>query len=220
MPQFAPNETKTAIAPIVAKPSGMNCEAELFLGPDPNTRAATSGRVPFVSTGAAKNVSLPITMPLAPGTYHGYIDVFAGDLRFLAYILKEDVVIAAPAFTYQVLACYLMAVPDATAWRTPQMTVRIGNPSSQQVTRVVTYRNGYVSGTAYNLSESWSVTIPAGGYVDWTYTYWERVEVYPGGWVTRSKTFVGGDGVIDVWLEDDAGGKSTVYRLPAQAFGA
>jgi len=94
MPQFASGELKNATAPILAKPSGIACEAELFLGPDSNTKVATSGRVPFVSTGASQNVSLPITMPAALGAYHGYIDVFAEGLRFLAYITTEDVVIA------------------------------------------------------------------------------------------------------------------------------
>ena len=93
MPPFSPSEMKTAIAPITAKPSGMTCEAELFLGPDETTKVAFSGRIPFVSTGAAKNVSLPITMPSAPGSYHGYIDVYTGGLRFLAYKTKEDVTI-------------------------------------------------------------------------------------------------------------------------------
>lgn len=96
MPQFSPGESKTAIAPIVAKPSGMDCEAELFLGPDDATKVGSSGRVPFVSTGATKNVNLPITLPSSPGTYHGYIDVFAEGLRFLAYKLTEDVVITSP----------------------------------------------------------------------------------------------------------------------------
>jgi len=101
MPPFSPGEVKTAIAPITAKPSGMSCEAELFLGPDELTKVASSGRVPFVSTGAAKNVNLPITMPAMPATYHGYIDVFAGGMRFLTYILTEDVVIA-PAYKVSV----------------------------------------------------------------------------------------------------------------------
>ena len=96
MPQFSPGEVKTAIAPITAKPSGMSCEAELFLGPNDLTKVVKSGRIPFVSTGAAKNVSLPITMPSAPGSYHGYIDVFTEGLRFLAYNTKEDVAIAVP----------------------------------------------------------------------------------------------------------------------------
>ncbi len=92
MPQFAPGEAKTAIAPITAKPAGMNCEAELFLGPDELTKAASSDRIPFVSTGARQNVSLPIAMP-SEGSYHGYIDVFTEGMRFLAYKTKEDIVV-------------------------------------------------------------------------------------------------------------------------------
>jgi len=75
----------------------MDCEAELFLGPDELTKVARSGRVPFVSTGAAQSVRLPIAMPSDEGAYHGYIDVFTEGLRFLAYKAKEDVVIAVPA---------------------------------------------------------------------------------------------------------------------------
>jgi len=93
MPQFAPGETKTAIAPIVAKPAGMSCEAELFLGPDDVTKIATSGRITFVSTGVSQSVSLPIAMPSEPGTYHGYIDVFTNGIHFLAYKTTEDVII-------------------------------------------------------------------------------------------------------------------------------
>ena len=96
MSQFAPGETKTAIAPITARPAGLACEAELFLGPDELTKVASSGRVPFVSTGARQNVSLPITMPSEEGTYHGYIDVFAEGVRFLAYKTVENIVIALP----------------------------------------------------------------------------------------------------------------------------
>jgi len=93
MPQFAPGEVKTAIAPITARPAGMNCEAELFLGPDELTKVATSGRIPFVSTGASQSVSLPIAMPSEPGAYHGYIDVFTNGIHFLAYKTTEDIVI-------------------------------------------------------------------------------------------------------------------------------
>jgi len=115
MPQFSPGETRTAVAPITAKPSGISCEAELFLGPNDATKVASSGRIPFVSAGAAKNVSLPITMPSAPGSYHGYIDVLAEGLRFLTYILKEDVVIVSevvftppPELTGILLQAYLL----------------------------------------------------------------------------------------------------------------
>ena len=100
MPQFAPDVTKLAIAPITVKPAGMSCEAELFLGPDDLTKVATSGRVPFVSTGTKQNVRLPINMP-SEGTYHGYIDVFASGMRFLAYKTTEDIVIS-PAYKVDV----------------------------------------------------------------------------------------------------------------------
>jgi len=93
MPQFAAGELKTAVAPITVKPSGLSCEAEIFLGPDDLTKVATSGKKAFVSTGASQSVHLPIVMP-PEGTYHVYIDVFAGELRFLAYQAIEDVVIA------------------------------------------------------------------------------------------------------------------------------
>ncbi len=118
-----------------------------------------------------------------------------------------------PAFTYQVTAAYVCRLPQASAWRTPGLSCRISNPSSQPVSHVVTFRNARVSGTAYDYSESFSLTIPAGGYVDWFFN-----DNYPGmgGYY---KTALGGDGVVDVWLEDDAGGNSAVTRLPEGAFG-
>ncbi|GAJ11294.1 unnamed protein product, partial [marine sediment metagenome] len=97
MPQLAPGESKTAIAPITVKPSGLSCEAELFLGPDEVTKVATSGKRPFSSTGVKQDISLPITMPSAEGAYHAYIDVYAGGLLIAAYQAIEDVVIVAPA---------------------------------------------------------------------------------------------------------------------------
>lgn len=96
MPQFSPSVVKTATVPVVAKPSGMSCEAELFLGPDELTKVATSGRKAFTSTGGAQNVSLPVTMPVARGSYKVYIDVFTGTIRFLAYKATEDVTIGFP----------------------------------------------------------------------------------------------------------------------------
>lgn len=95
MPEFAPGETKTAIAPITIMPAGLSCEAEVFLGPNDLTKVVSSGRIPFTSTGASQNVHLPVAMPATAGTYHVYIDVFAEGNRILAYQATEDVVIAA-----------------------------------------------------------------------------------------------------------------------------
>lgn len=95
MPQFALGESKTAVAPITAKPAGMACEAELFLGPDDMTKIATSGRIPFVSTGVKQDIRFPITM-LGEGTYPVYLDIFTNGLLIGAYKAVEDVIIVAP----------------------------------------------------------------------------------------------------------------------------
>jgi len=95
MPEFMPGESKTAVAPITVKPSGLNCEAEVFLGPDDLTKVATSGLVPFISTGASQDVHLPITMPSAEGTYHVFIDIYVEGLLIAAYQALEDVSIVA-----------------------------------------------------------------------------------------------------------------------------
>lgn len=93
MPQFAPGESKTAIAPITVKPAGLSCEAEIFLGPDEVTKVATSGMVAFTSTGASQEVRLPIFMPATGGTFHVYIDVYAEGYLIAAYQATEDVVV-------------------------------------------------------------------------------------------------------------------------------
>jgi len=93
MLEFAPGESKTAIAPIKVSPAGLSCEAEIFLGPDEATKVATSGRIPFTSTGYSQNVHLPVAMPAAEGTYYVYIDVYAEGLLIGAYQAVEDVII-------------------------------------------------------------------------------------------------------------------------------
>ena len=149
MPEFSPGESKTAIAPITAKPAGMNCEAELFLGPDELTKVASSGRVPFVSTGAAKNVSLPITMP-SEGTYHGYIDVFTEGLRFLAYKTKEDIAISRwyPCTYEGYVAPATQAVYSDIGLALAPMIER-GEILSEIVARMVGYRGGDTGYWAY-----------------------------------------------------------------------
>lgn len=95
-PVMAPGVSRTAIAPITVSPSGLACEAELFLGPNDATKVATSGKKAFTSTGTSQSVNLPVTMPTAGGVaYHVYLDVFASGYRILAYQAKEDVVIPA-----------------------------------------------------------------------------------------------------------------------------
>lgn len=93
-PLMGPGQAATAVAPITVSPSGLSCSAEVFLGPDENTKVATSGLVAFTSTGLAQSVSFPVTMPTAGGVaYHVFIDVYANGYLIVAYVATEDVVI-------------------------------------------------------------------------------------------------------------------------------
>ncbi len=92
MPQFAPGQVKTAVAPITVKPAGLNCETELYLVSN-GTKVATAGIKPFISTGAKQGIAFPITMP-APGIYPVYLDVAAQGMLIGAYKATEDVIIA------------------------------------------------------------------------------------------------------------------------------
>jgi len=112
MPKFLPGVSKTAIAPITVRPSGLSCSAELFLGPDDKTKKATSGKVAFTSAGAEQKVNLPLTMPLDEGGYHCYIDVFTDDMQIAAYQAVEDVIIAEPEPS-QLLKDYQYALNEA-----------------------------------------------------------------------------------------------------------
>jgi len=93
-PVLGPGAAAAAVAPITVTPPGLQCQAELFLGPDENTKVASSGLVAFTSTGVAQSVSFPVTMPSPGGAaYHVYLDVFADGYLIVAYIATEDVVI-------------------------------------------------------------------------------------------------------------------------------
>lgn len=95
MPEFAPGESKIAVATFPVKPAGLPCTAKLWLGSD-SAKVATSGEVPFVSTGAEQAISLPITMPDIEGTHPVYLDVFSNGQLIGAYQALEGVVISAP----------------------------------------------------------------------------------------------------------------------------
>ncbi|GAJ07118.1 unnamed protein product, partial [marine sediment metagenome] len=84
MPEFSPSESRTAKAPIAVSPAGLSCSAELYLVSD-STKVVTSGLIPFTSTGAKQNITLPITMPSAEGTYPVWLDVYAGGTLIAAY---------------------------------------------------------------------------------------------------------------------------------------
>ena len=94
MPIFAPGEVKTARAPITVSPSGLDCRTELYLVSN-GAKVATAGIKSFISTGARQDISFPITMPSAEGTYPVYLDVAAQGVLIAAYQAIEDVVVEA-----------------------------------------------------------------------------------------------------------------------------
>lgn len=130
MPEFAPSEAKLARAPITVQPSGLSCQAEVFLGPDDVTKVATSGLVPFTSTGASQDVHLPLIMPSTEGSYHVYIDVYAEGSLIVAYQALEDVVITtvAPPPEGPVLIYAQPAEPQVVSGGNLYINYKVGIP--------------------------------------------------------------------------------------------
>lgn len=96
MPQFAPSGSKVAKTPITIKPSGLSCNAELYLVSN-GAKIATSGIKTFTSTGSKQDISFPITMPDVEGIYPVYLDIITEGILIGAYKAIEDVSIA-PAY--------------------------------------------------------------------------------------------------------------------------
>lgn len=219
MPEFAPGEAKTAIAPITVSPSGLSCEAEIFLGPDETTKVVTSGRVSFVSTGVSQNVRLPVAMPAAEGTYHVYVDVSVEDLLIGAYQAVEDVIITVPAIPWEFSneECWLSA-SGIGVWQMINFSATITNIGSRTVTRTVTqYRRDYWlmwSDETMSWHREWSdiwalasvsVTLAPGA----SYNYVNLGEVVGGLNLLQDNT------PSYNWLEDSEGYKSAVLVVTA-----
>ena len=95
---FLPSQLKQAIAALIVQPADAPCQVEIFLGPNENTKTATSGLLSFTSTGLPQNVALSITMPAVSGIYHVYIDVYVAGVILAKYVATEDVAIASAQF--------------------------------------------------------------------------------------------------------------------------
>ena len=93
-PLFAPEEVQTAIATFAVKPEGLACTAELWLTRDGTTKDATSGPIPFTSTGLDQGISCPVTMPVGEGySYVVRLDIRADGVLLVAFVADEPVVI-------------------------------------------------------------------------------------------------------------------------------
>jgi len=93
MPTFASGEVKTAKVRMDVDPVGASCLAELWLSRDGVTKDATSGAMPFVSTGDLQDISLPVTMPGGGYLYGVYLDIKVGGVLVGAYRATEDVIV-------------------------------------------------------------------------------------------------------------------------------
>jgi hypothetical protein len=93
--EFEPGSSHTATLPVAVTPTGLACEVELWLSTDGETKAATSGLVPFTSTGAQQQLSLVVAMPSQEGTYQVLIDLYCGGSLIGAYQALENISIKA-----------------------------------------------------------------------------------------------------------------------------
>ncbi len=95
MPVLSASTPKTARLSVQVQPAGLSCDAELYLSTSGGaTKAATSGKRTFVSTGAAQVIELPITTPAQGGvSYTVYIDIGYGGMLLGEYQASENVII-------------------------------------------------------------------------------------------------------------------------------
>jgi len=97
-PVFLPSTFATATAQIMVSPAGLNCVAELWLGPNETMKLVTSGLISFVSTGAGQSIGFPVTMPAVGGvTLHVYLDLYVAGYYLMGYVATEDIVLPSGA---------------------------------------------------------------------------------------------------------------------------
>ena len=95
---FSPNAAKTGVLTVKALPAGQNCEVELFLGVNETTKAVTTGKMAFVSSGDFQIVEFNMIMPEAYGMYNVYIDVYMAGVKVAGWIATDQVLIPEASF--------------------------------------------------------------------------------------------------------------------------
>lgn len=89
--QFTPGATKTVITGVTVTPSGLPCQLEVFLGASIMVKAATTGKIDFVSTGMYQTIYSSIVLPQTVGLYHVYVNVWCGTTLLTTYMSPNDV---------------------------------------------------------------------------------------------------------------------------------
>jgi hypothetical protein len=93
---FVPGAAKNPKTQVNAIVPGLACTAELYIGPDQNTKIATSGPQPFTSVAAPApdpTVTFPIVMPGVGGVYHVFVTLAYGGTVFTLFKATEDVTV-------------------------------------------------------------------------------------------------------------------------------
>jgi len=108
-PEFSPGSEHTAHALMTnntPKEWTYNAELSLVKG---GTTYTSSGTITFsLAAGASQTINLPITMPIAEGTYQVFLDIYVAGELIAAYLAIEDITISqvVPAgFVYSNITC-------------------------------------------------------------------------------------------------------------------
>jgi len=124
--------------PVAVAPAGLACEVELWLSPDGETKSASSGLVPFTSTGSQQQLSLPVDMPSAEAKYQVLIDIYCEGNLVGAYQALEDVSIVTPKPLLSVYDVFLTSNYDPPSAADNYIHARIRNDGTVTQTREIT----------------------------------------------------------------------------------
>jgi len=132
--EFAPRSSHIATLPVTVAPSGLSCQVELWLSPDGETKAASSGLVPFTSTGSEQQITLPVDMPSEEGTYHVLVDLFCEGILVGAYQALEDVGVVSPIPSISIKDVFITSNYDPPTAADDYIHARITNNGSVEFT--------------------------------------------------------------------------------------
>jgi len=92
-PIFGPGESRVATVTFPVRPAGLNGTVELWLSRDGTAKDATSGVIPFTSTGVDQDINCPIVMPEGGFAYQVLIDRVVEGTIYPGYLADEPVII-------------------------------------------------------------------------------------------------------------------------------